>query len=259
MRAQFVSAAVIVLGLVAAPAPAQQNQGGPYLGTYLPDTFRILPPAPAAGSPRYEADRQMFKATRKLENTPRWALAQNDDKSSLLMKDFSCALGVELTPQNAPKFAAMVPKILRESSRITNLPKDANKRLRPFQVDSGPTCIDQTGSIKNSYDYPSGHVTYGWTVGLILAELAPDRATEILIRARAFGESRLVCGVHNMSAVEAGRSNASVLVAALHGSEAFRQDMDAARQEIAAARKAGPAPEGAACAVEAELAAKSPY
>ncbi|MDB5451330.1 MAG: acid phosphatase, partial [Phenylobacterium sp.] len=96
-------------------------------------------------------------------------------------------------------------------------------------------------------------------VGLILAELAPDRATQILSRARAFGEGRLVCGVHNLSAVEAGRMNGSIVVAALHGSEEFRKDMDVARKEIAAARKAGPAPDAAACAKEAELVALNPY
>ena len=42
---------------------------------------------------------------------------------------------------------------------------------------------------------------WGWTVGLIMAEVAPDRATEILARARAFGEGRLVCGVHTLSAL----------------------------------------------------------
>ena len=35
--------------------------------------------------------------------------------------------------------------------------------------------------------------------------------------------------------------------------------MDAARKEVAAARKAGPAPDPAMCAKEAELVAKSPY
>jgi acid phosphatase (class A) len=92
-----------------------------------------------------------------------------------------------------------------------------------------------------------------------MAELAPDRSTEILVRAKAFGESRLVCGVHNLSAVEAGRMNASIVVAALHGSPEFRRDMEAVRQEVAAARKAGPAPDPATCAKEAELTAKSPY
>ena len=110
-----------------------------------------------------------------------------------------------------------------------------------------------------SPDYPSGHVTWGWTVGLILAELAPDRAEPILSRARAFGESRLVCGVHNLSAVEAGRTNGSIVVAALHGREDFRKDLEIARKEVAAARKAGPAPDTATCAAEAEIVAASPF
>jgi len=245
----------------AAPAPMALAPQGPqyYLtGPAVPDTLRILPPAPQAGDARYEADRQMFKATRKLEGSPRWALALNDDNGGLYLKDLSCALGVELTRQNAPKFLTLYSRVARESTRATNAPKDAMKRLRPFLVDKGPTCIDQTGSIKDSYDYPSGHVTFSWSEALILAELAPDRATDILIRARAFGESRLVCGVHNMSAVESGRTNASVLVAALHGSPEFRADLEAARSEIAAARKAGPAPDPAQCAKDAEL-LKSPY
>jgi len=251
------AAAVVTMGADPAPAPKPGPPPG-YLGERGPDTLKILPPAPVPGTVRYEADRKMFKQTRKLENSPRWAMALNDDNGAGLMKDLSCALGVELTHDNAPKFSAMVSRITRDSAHATNVPKDYYKRLRPFLVDRGPTCIDQKGPIKDSFDYPSGHVTYSWTLGLILAELAPDRATEILIRARAFGESRLVCGVHNMSAVESGRSNASILVAGLHGSEAFRRDLDAAREEIAAARKTGPAPDPAQCAREAEL-SKSPY
>jgi acid phosphatase (class A) len=250
-----------------APAPAQPAQPGMtaqqgpqyYLGgPAVPDTVKILPPAPQPGDARYEADRKMFLGTRKLEGSPRWALATNDDNGGLYLKDLSCAVGVELGRQNAPRFLSLYARVARESTRATNTPKDALKRLRPFLIDKGPTCIDQLGNIKDSYDYPSGHVTFSWSEALILAELAPDRATDILVRARVFGESRLVCGVHNMSAVEAGRTNASALVAALHGSAEFRADLDAARAEIAAARKAGPAPDPAACAKEAEL-LKSPY
>jgi acid phosphatase (class A) len=227
-------------------------------GPAVPDTLKILPPAPQAGDVRYEADRKMFLGTRNLEGSPRWALALNDDNGGLYLKDVSCAVGVELTAQNAPKFLTLYARVAREATRATNAPKDALKRLRPFLVDKGATCIDQTSSIKNSYDYPSGHVTFSWSEALILAELAPDRATDILVRARAFGESRLVCGVHNMSAVESGRTNASALVAALHGSPEFRADLDAARREVAAARNAGPAPDPAQCAKEAELLG-SPY
>jgi acid phosphatase (class A) len=259
MAGAAAAAAVLTMGADPAPPVKTPPQLQPYLGKAgLPDTLKILPPAPQKGDIRYEADRKMFLGTRKLAGTPRFALALNDDNSAGLIKDFSCALGVELTRQNAPKFMSMIPRIGRDSSMAMDAPKDYWKRQRPFLIDSGPTCIDQHGGIEKTWDYPSGHNTFSWAVGLILAELAPDRATEILVRARAFGESRLVCGVHNMSAVEAGRTNGSILTASLHGSEEFRHDLDVARTEIAAARKAGPAPDPAACAKEAEL-LKSPY
>lgn len=256
-----VAAAVLTMGADPAPAPAPMamppSQG--YLGAAAPDTYKILPPAPVAGTPRYEADRQVFRATRALKDTPRWSLAQNDVNQAAILKDLSCAVGVELTAANAPKTAAMVLRVGRDVSRATDHPKDIYKRQRPFLIDKGETCVDQSEALAKSPDYPSGHNTWGWTVGLILAELAPDRATEVLVRARAFGESRLVCGVHNLSAVEAGRTNASAVVAALHGSPEFRADLDAARAEVAAARKAGSAPDPAACAAEAKLTEQSPY
>lgn len=270
MRTKPVLAAVVLLAAAgvaiaqppAKPAPAAAAKAGPpsgYLGQSAPDTYRILPLAPVAGSIRYQADRATFLATRSLKDSPRWALAINDVSIANTMKDMSCAVGVELTPQNAPRFSALIQRAGPDIGWATNHPKDIYKRQRPYQIDEGPTCVEKSEALNKSPDYPSGHVTWGWTVGLILAELVPDRATEVLIRARAFGESRLVCGVHNMSAVESGRSNASILVAGLHGSAEFRKDMDAARIEIAKARAAGPAPDPAACAAEAALTKDSPY
>lgn len=230
-----------------------------YLGDTAPDTYKVLPPAPVAGTTRYEADRSIYLGTRSLKDTPRWTLAQNDVDQAKIPKDMACAVGVELTPVNAPVTTRILTRLLLDDKQATDRPKDIYKRKRPYLVDEGPICVQRTDGLAASPDYPSGHNTWGWSVGLVLAELAPDRATEILLRARAFGEGRLVCGVHTLSAVEAGRMNASMVVAALHGNEAFRKDMDLARKEVATARKAGPAPDPTACAAEAELIAKSPY
>ena len=87
----------------------------------------------------------------------------------------------------------------------------------------------------------------------MIAELAPDRATQVLTRARAYGESRIVCGVHNWSAVEGGRTNGASVFSALHGSSEFTAAMAKARQELDAARKSGAKPDAAGCAKEAEL------
>lgn len=238
--------------------PATDKPFG-YLGLAAPDTYKILPPAPTPGTVRYEADRQTFLKTRSLQDSPRWALAVNDVDQKAILKDLSCAVGVELTKDNAPKFIALFTKMLPDIGYATNHPKDIYKRQRPYLIDEGPICVPKDAALAASPDYPSGHVTYSWTLGLVLAELVPDRSTEVLVRARAFGESRLVCGVHNMSAVESGRTNASALVAGLHGSPDFRADMEAARTEIAATRAKGPAPDAAGCAAEAEVTKSSPY
>jgi acid phosphatase (class A) len=230
-----------------------------YLGAAAPDTYAILPPSPTPGDARDAGDRRIFKESRRYAHDPRWAQAQNDADSAGIIKDLACAIGVELTPQNAPRTLALIRKLAPDVSRATNHPKDIYKRPRPYLRDAGPICVAKDPDLAKSPDYPSGHNTWSWTVGLVMAELAPDRATPILIRARAFGENRLVCGVHSLSAVEAGRDNASVVVAALHGNAQFRADLDAARAEIAAARAAGPAPDAGFCRAEAAMDAKTPY
>ena len=239
-------------------SPAAASTTG-YLGSAGPDTYKILPPAPVAGTIRFQADRSTFLATRSSKDTPRWALAIADANEAAIVKDMSCAIGMELTPDKAPKLTKVLMTMRFDVRRAVNTPKDIYKRQRPYLIDEGPICVEKTDSLAASPDYPSGHTTWGWSVGLVLAELVPDRSTQILTRARSFGESRLFCGVHNMSAVESGRTNGSAVVAGLHGSAQFRADMDAARQELAALRKSAKAPDPAACAAEAELIAKSPY
>jgi len=260
------AAAVGLLSIGAAPAPqtappmaAPPPGASGYLGSALPDTYAILPPSPAKGSPREKADQAVFRATRALKDTPRWALAQNDANQAAIVQDLACAIGVELTPQNAPKTFALILKMAPDVSRATNRPKDIYKRPRPYLLYGGDICVPKTESLAASPDYPSGHNGWGWAIGLIMAELAPDRATPILMRARAFGESRMVCGVHSLSAVQAGRLNGSIVVAALHGDPAFRADLDGARAEVAAVRRSGPVPDPVACAREARLVAQNPY
>jgi acid phosphatase (class A) len=136
--------------------------------------------------------------------------------------------------------------------------KDFYKRKRPFLIDQGPICLPRTEELMKSFDYPSGHTTMSRVVGLLLAEIAPDRAVDILARARAFGESRVVCGVHTASAVEAGRTAGSAVVAALHSSAAFEVALSAARVELTALRKKA-APSGASCAAEGATLGVRPY
>ncbi|HEY0281009.1 MAG TPA: phosphatase PAP2 family protein, partial [Rhizomicrobium sp.] len=152
----------------------------------------------------------------------------------------------------------LIEKAGADASHTVGAGKKFFARPRPLVGNDAPICIER-GDIAKSYSYPSGHTTQGWAYALILAELVPDRTNEIAARGRAYGESRVVCGVHWASDVAAGRVAASALVAALHGSRAFRADMNKARAEIASFRKTAPPPVQKICAVSNAAAAKQPW
>lgn len=261
--------AALVVGLAAAGMAVAQQAAAParpalptgYLTPQTwPDAAKILPQAPATGSSREAKDQEIFKATRALEGSPRWALATNDVPTlpQAMLKNFSCAVGVEMTPKNAPRLTALLSRVGLDAGRQVAAVKDIFDRKRPYLIGDGNICVPKSDSLAASPDYPSGHSTWGWSIGLILAEIAPDRATPILARARAFGESRVVCGVHSASAVEAGRTNGGAMIATLHDDPQFRADMEGARSEIAALRAGTPA-QPATCSAEAELVSKAAY
>ena len=61
------------------PAPARAAFPTGYLTPETwPDAAKILPLPPTTGSAREAVDQGVFRATRALEGTPRWAMAQAD-------------------------------------------------------------------------------------------------------------------------------------------------------------------------------------
>jgi acid phosphatase (class A) len=240
----------------AQPQAGQAVRTGGFLTAEMrPDAVATIPPAPREGEARNDLDWKVFRDLRALEGSDRWKLAQSDNSylPKDLVKDFACAVGAELSAENAPALAAIFARTTVDAGAAAEKAKQLYKRTRPYLHNPGNICIEKSEALGKSFDYPSGHASLGWTAGLVMAELVPDRASEVLARGRAYGESRLVCGVHNLSAVEAGRTNAAGVFAALQSSDEFQAEMGKARAEIAAARKSGAKPDAAWCATEAEL------
>ncbi|MEJ0040517.1 MAG: phosphatase PAP2 family protein [Gammaproteobacteria bacterium] len=237
-----------------APTPGPKFTG--YLAPGSLDIVKVLPPAPVEGDTRYETDRLVFKQTRAWEGSERWAMASNDAAAGPadMLRHFSCSVGVEMNPANAPKIMEVAQRATRDSGREMGIAKDHFQRKRPFWIDPGNICRPRS-ELGDTYDYPSGHTTAGWTWALVLAQVAPDRASQILARGRSIGESRVVCGVHNASAVEGGRYTADAVMALTSANAEFRADVEAARAELETLRKSGANPEPARCEREAALVA----
>ncbi|WP_263771288.1 acid phosphatase [Propionivibrio soli] len=217
----------------------------------LPGTQEFLPPPPAAGSAAFAADEEYYKNTRQLRDSPRWKLAVQDADLTFpnAARTFSCALGLEVSAEATPHLNMLIRRVRADASRANDKPKDLYKRRRPYIAHGDTSCTPDEKHKDDSY--PSGHTSIGWAWALVLAEAAPERANAILARGLAFGDSRLICGVHWKSDVEAGRVVAAATVSRLHRNPVFVEQLRLARQEIEAARAAG-AKAPAYCAAEAE-------
>lgn len=211
----------------------------------MPDLMQVLPAPPKPGSPQDIDDRATFRETRALLGTSLSEMATRDVTDERLTV-FACAIGRKLDAKSSPALTRIFAQMGDQG--MVGRAKDGFAVKRPYLKDDLPICEPKTAHLAGNGDYPSGHTTSGWSAALILAELMPDRATQILRRGRHYGESRYICGSHSRSAVEAGFMAGSVLVASLHSAAEFRRDMYLARTELVAAN--GSAPDAARCRIE---------
>ncbi len=153
------------------------------------------------------------------------------------------SLAVEDLPisqQATPHLNMLLRRSLLDSGLSTYAAKDHYKRQRPFAALKEGTCAPASEAARvNDGSYPSGHAALSWGWALLLAELAPERANAVLQRGHAFGQSRVICGVHWQSDVDAGRLMGAAAIARLHADETFQAQAELARAEIRQARAQG--------------------
>lgn len=254
-RALFcATAAALLLAGCQTPPPTSPEAvgefraGSGYLNGYLdrkqlPDSLALLPAPPAPGSAQAAADLDTFRSTRALRDTPRWTLATQDANLNFpaAADTFSCALDLPISQQATPHLNMLLRRTLLDAGLATYKAKDTYNRPRPFVLVVGETSCtpEQQPALAKDGSYPSGHASIGWAWALVLAEIAPDRQDAVLARGFAFGTSRVVCGVHWASDVEAGRVIGAAAVARLQADPTSREQQRLAKAEIDAARAAG--------------------
>ncbi|MFN3932208.1 MAG: Ca2+-dependent phosphoinositide-specific phospholipase C [Brevundimonas sp.] len=216
----------------------EMTEGAPARGylapTDRPDLTTVLAAPPEPGSPRHRADADLFRETRALEGSPRWALAAHDVTGSMY-DHFAEALGLRLSEDEAPVLTALLHRSGNDRSVVGDAKTHWATR-RPWVGTDLPICEAKSDHLASNPDYPSGHAAHGMHVAMVLAELAPWRADALYARGREFAESRYICGSHSYTAAEAGILSGAVIYGAEQASEIFRRDMEMARAEVEAAR-----------------------
>jgi acid phosphatase (class A) len=223
----------------------------------LPDSLALVAPPPAAGSPQALADENAFRNTVAQRNSPRWNLAARDANLTFpqAADTFSCALGMPISAKDTPQLTMLLRRTLTDAGLATYRAKDHYKRTRPFVAFSEPTCTPaEEAMLSKDGSYPSGHSAVGWAFALVLTEIAPQRANPLLARGYAYGQSRVICGVHWQSDVDAGRVVAAATVARLHADPVFRAQLAAAGEEVSRGLAKTPPPQAGCAAEDAALA-----
>lgn len=211
----------------------------------LPLRLALLGGPPKPDSAAFARDEEARRAALALRGTAREKLAATD--AELIFpapaNAFSCALGTDISVKATPHLYTLMQRVLTDAGGSTYVGKNAYNRTRPFVAHDEGTCRkDMEPVLRTDGSWPSGHSAAGWAWGLTLAEVLPARATEVLARGLAFGQSRVICDAHWQSDVDAGRIMGAATVAALHDNPAFVADLAAAKVEVAAALSAGQAP-----------------
>lgn len=202
----------------------------------LPIVAALTPSVDGAGIVAGPPTAEMFAAEAQFVRGPwsaeRIAQARADDRFDAFSA-FAPVFGEGFTEANYPLTDAALERVLAPLGAAIGIAKNRYDRERPFEMDTAVTpCIEPNDRLRASGSYPSGHAAFGWAWGLVLAELAPAHADAILARGREYGDSRVVCGVHYPSDVEAGRIVAAAALARLRAEPEFRAALDTARAEF---------------------------
>ena len=237
--------AIIAALALAACATAETAQTAPGQGTQPThpttaernpavqvDATVFIPPPPQAGGALELAERAIVRGPWTAERRQQ-AL---EDNAIDPFAAFDSVLGPNFTRANFPATYAVLDRAGRAAGFAGDPVKFVHRRPRPFVSDSAITpCIPDDERLRASFSYPSGHAALGFGWALVLAELVPSRADAIIERGRDFSWSRVVCGVHYPSDVDAGRVVAAAAIARIHADPDFQREFAAARAELAAA------------------------
>ncbi|MBN9216995.1 MAG: phosphatase PAP2 family protein [Mesorhizobium sp.] len=223
---KYASLAAGLLLLVVGSA-AQAEDAKPFVTNKDIDLTMILPPPPANDSAETKAELGEV-LTLQVTRTPEMVASAVADAEENVWR-FADVMGPNFTKDKLPKFSAFFDRVVETEGAVVDPAKDVWKRPRPHQLSD---LVKPAVKLSSSGSWPSGHATVGTMMGIILADMVPEKRAEIMARAAAYAHNRVVGGIHYPSDVEMGKISGSVIAAVLFNRDDFKAEYEVAKAEL---------------------------
>ncbi|HYD26887.1 PA-phosphatase [Brevundimonas sp.] len=240
MRPAAALAACAFLGACAGAGTPSPQPSGTVVGYLTQAEIEAL--AAQAGTWRDRGDGAASEALRALEDTDRWWLAttQAEIRPPEAAQHFDCVLGTRMSARPRPALTRIMTRLLVDSATLTARLAASNPRPRPVAVDpSRRACQRITDEERAGASWPAAAGVAGAAYGELLAALAPDRAEAARAMGREIGNSRAVCAMNWPSDIEDGLRLGREVYEQAATTPGFEAELEAARLELAAARREG--------------------
>ncbi|WP_095201906.1 acid phosphatase [Mesorhizobium carmichaelinearum] len=223
---KYASLAAGLLLLVIGSA-AQAEDAKPFVTNKDIDLTMILPPPPANDSAQTKAELGEV-LTLQVTRTPEMVASAVADAEENVWR-FANVMGPNFTKEKLPKFSAFFDRVVETEGAVVDPAKDVWKRPRPHQLSD---LVKPVVKLSSSGSWPSGHATVGTMMGIILADMVPEKRAEIMARAAEYAHNREVGGIHYASDVEMGKISGSVIAAILLNRDDFKAEYEVAKAEL---------------------------
>jgi acid phosphatase (class A) len=224
-RKAFILWAVVVFALIAAPAISAELN---FVSREQVDLTKLLAPPPADRSPQTQAEILELIQIQKRCTPQEKASAVSDNRLSVF-QFASGVLGPKFTWENLPLTEKFFKRLAKDGVSVFTAAKEKWSRTRPCLVSAEVrSCFGQDASEA----YPSGHSTFGYLAAIVLANMIPEKKTELFDRAAQYAGNRMVCGVHYRSDIEAGRIGGTVIAAFAMQNPQFQKEFEEVRKEV---------------------------
>lgn len=222
------TASIVLVLMVLGVFAVRGAEGFNFASESQVDLVPLLAPPPPDDSPQTRSELAELVLIQK-NRTPEEEAAAVADNELSVFRLASGVLGPRFTAANLPLAAAFFKRMEGDLVDIVRVGKESWNRPRPYVLDKEiKSCFEDTlGGA-----YPSGHSSFGFMTAVVLSRIVPEKKAEIFERAASYAKSRMICGVHYRSDIEAGRISGTVAAAFAMQDPQFRSEFEAVRGEV---------------------------